>query len=203
MSSSTAVVLQLILHPTAMNFALYACERALNPSNEKYTAPTGSMELNAAVMAASQWILLLALRIYDEVLIPRKEKGPTHPTTKQWRRWWDELEQAACWEPGSKRYTGLSDEARVMAGKAVEEMRAAQVKMGRPSDDGSLLESDFPEIAEDILVLTTDTVADSSMFAYTPYRLCPPLPDGDAFEQSCPACSTLTGYPLRLSWERL
>ena len=106
------------------NAATYTCEDALGPANK----PTNAGELSAWTIAASNWILILGRRMYHGAL-QHQGKDPGTPTLKQWRQWRDELEVASSQKPG-KKYADLSEEARALAGKAVEEMKAIERKAG-------------------------------------------------------------------------
>lgn len=109
----------------ATTLAMYTCDDALDTPK----TPKSPDELEAYIKAASQWLLLLGTRIYDEALNRPKKENASYPSPKQWRQWRDELEAAASQKPG-KKYGDLSEEARTLAGKAVEEMKAIERKAG-------------------------------------------------------------------------
>lgn len=87
------------------------------------------------VIVASQCILLVGQQIYAEILNPPKEGS--YVSQKQWRKWHAELEAAASQKP-PKRYEGLGQEAKEMAGRAAEEMSTIERKMGGASSGGIL-----------------------------------------------------------------
>lgn len=83
-------------------------------------------------MAACQWILILGDRIYRDVLgVGDGDFSP--PTHKQWRMWRGEL-QIVAFDKLDSRYAGFRHEVRLLAGNAVEEMHAIELKMGAPSE---------------------------------------------------------------------
>lgn len=115
----------LILLSVGTNSARIACEDAF----EEPERATNDAELEAFVMAACQWIRIFGNSVYQDVLDGGKN---SRPTAKQWRKWRDELQSAASSKAG-KRYAGLGEKAKTLAGNAVEEMRAIERKMGASS----------------------------------------------------------------------